>query len=127
GKRIDAEEPEHMVDAVEMKYFLDIADAGAPPVKVAGAQHGPAIVGNAPILAPFFREAIDLEGFFRRRASAPIQIEDVGVGPDIGAEASDAVGDVTHEIDLLQSAVGFERLPLGEGQPLNVEEKEHSF
>src|SRR5665213_1133054 len=109
-----------MVDPVKMKGFLDIADPRAPPVEITTPHFVPAIIWNAPILAPFFGEGIDLEDFLGRRAAAPSQIENGAVGPDIRAVTPDAKGNITHQINLLGSAVTLERLPLAEGHPLHV-------
>ena len=123
-ERVDAEEAEHVVNAIEVEDLLDVADARAPPVEVAPAQLIPAVIGDAPVLPPLLGEGIHLEHLLRRRAAAPVEVEDGAVGPDVGAEPPHPEGDVAHQIDLLRGAVGLERLPLAEGQPLDVHEEE---
>ena len=113
-----------MVNAVEVKDLLDVADPRAPPIVIAPAQFIPAIVRNAPVLAPFLGERVHLENLLGRGAAAPIKVEDVAVGPDIGAEPPHPEGDVAHEINLLRCAIGLERLPLAVGQPLHVHEEQ---
>ena len=115
--------PEHVVNAVEVEHLLDVADAGAPPVEVAPAQLVPAVIGDAPVLPPLLGEGIHLEHLLRRRAAAPVEVEDGAVGPDVRAAAAHPERDVAHQIDLLRRAVGLERLPLAEGEPLDVHEE----
>src|SRR6266478_2261932 len=119
-----------MVNAVEMENFFDVVNSSSPPIEVAPAQFIPAIVRDAPILSPFLGERVNLEDLLRWCSAAPIQIEDGAVGPDIGAEAAHAKGDVAHEIDALRGGVRLELLPLGEGEPLDVHEEKllaHEF
>src|SRR5439155_25000836 len=130
GERINPEEPKRMIDPIEMKYLPDIIDSDAPPVEIAAAQLVPAIDRHAPVLTPFFCKRIYPENFFRRRAAAPIQVEQRPVGPYIRAESPHAEWDVAHQINLLLGAVSFEPFPLAEGQPLDVHEKKllaHQF
>ena len=87
------------------------------------AQFIPTVVGDAPVLAPLLGERIHFENFLRRRATAPIQIEDGSIGPYIRAEPAYAERDVAHQINLFLGTVSFERLPLAKGQPLDVHEK----
>ena len=116
--------PEHVINAVEMEHLLDVPDPRAPPVEVAPAQFIPAIIGDAPVLPPFLREGIHLEHLLRRRAPAPIEVEDGPVRPNVRAEPPHPERDVAHQIDLLRRAVGLERLPLAKGQPLDIHEED---
>src|ERR1700722_16350788 len=55
-ERVNAEETEHMIDAVKMKIPAEDIPTRAPPIEVAPAQDIPAIFRDAPILAPLFGE-----------------------------------------------------------------------
>src|SRR5258706_9214026 len=101
-----------MIDAIKVKDFLDVANTSSPPIEIVGAQIVPSIVGHAPILPPFFGERIDFENLFGRRATAPVQIKYLRIGPNVAARPANSVGDIAHEIDLLRFGIGFEILPL---------------
>src|SRR5260370_36760553 len=64
-KRINPEEPQHVVNAVEMENFFDVMNSSSPPIEIAPAQFIPAIVRDAPILSPFLGEGVHLEDLLR--------------------------------------------------------------
>src|SRR4029434_9729152 len=112
GERVDAKEAERMINAVEVKHLPNVADAGAPPIEIPSAQFVPAVNRDAPILSPLFGKGIHFENFFRRRAPAPIEVEDGAIGPNVRAVPANAERNVAHEKDLLRRAISADRLPM---------------
>jgi len=69
---VDAEEPKDVVDAEQVEDLVDVANADAPPVVIAFAEHVPLVQRDSPVLSPLLGERIDLEHLLRWRSPVPI-------------------------------------------------------
>lgn len=90
----NAEETQHMVDAVGVEVLRHLAEALYPPLAAIGQHHVPVIGREAPVLA-IGRESV------RRGACLAVEVEILGLYPGLYTVAADANGDVTLEDNML--------------------------
>ena len=99
------EESEDVVDTEGVEVLAHLAEAGLPP-GVAGLGHPLPVVGReAPVLA------VRREGV-RRGAGLGVHVEEVGIGPGVGAEAAHAYRQVALKDDALVVGIGHGLLEL---------------
>lgn len=95
------EEPDDMIDAIDVEEPFGNFEPQFPPGKV-GLAHGvPIEERKSPILA----ELIVVVG---RRAGSDVEMEEVGIGPDVGAVGADKDRNVANEEDALFCGVGVD-------------------
>src|SRR5713101_9106200 len=82
-----------------------------PPLVSAGGQQVPAI-NRIPPKLPGGAEIIRWHAGDHGRAALIIEIEQIGMSPDVGAVVRNIDRDVTHETDAALLAIGLEILPL---------------
>ena len=99
--------------------------ASSPPGIVVLGHPFPIVEWEAPILSPFGGERVGLEGLFRRRAAGMLEIEDVGIAPDIRAVPADPDRDVTHQCHAFLLCMAADGQPLRVGDPLNIGVEAH--
>ena len=90
----DAEEAQHVVDAVSVEILRHLAETFYPPLAAIGEHHVPVIGWEAPVLT-IGREGIG------RSTSLAVEVEVLGLYPSLDAVAADADGDVALEDDML--------------------------
>ena len=78
GNRPNTEEPEHVVNAVRVIELACLRQTAAPPAKVIGFKHVPAVSREAPVLATVAEHV-------RRSARAVSKREVLAVKPHVGA------------------------------------------
>ena len=87
-----------MIEANGVVEGQAAADAGDPPVEAALAQHAPLVERVAPALAGR-GEVVGRDAGDADRAALLVKLEDLGVGPDVGAVVVDEDGDVAEDAD----------------------------
>ena len=98
----DAEEAEHVVDAVNVEIFGHLAETGLPPCEAVAVHLLPVVGGEAPVLS-HHREVI------RGSACLAVEIEQTRREPCINAGAGNADGDVA--LDWPRHGRGRSRAP----------------
>ena len=95
------------------------AEPRNPPAEVRVTQYVPAIKRIAPPL-PGGAEVIGRNSGDDRRLAAFVELEDLAIGPDVGAVAGNVDGDVAHDADAARVGGLAHRRPLREEEPLHV-------
>ena len=97
-------EAAEVIEADDVVEGERAADAGDPPVEAALAQQAPLVERVAPALAGdgevVGRDAGDADG-----VALLVELEELGVGPDVGAVVVDEDGDVAEDADVFGGAV----------------------
>ena len=100
GNLPDAEEAQHVVDAVGIEILGHLTESAHPPLTAVGEHHIPVISGESPVLA-IGRESIG------RSSCLSVQIEVLRLYPGLYAVAADADGDVALQDDALLAGIGM--------------------
>ncbi len=94
----DAEESEHVVDAVGVEILRHLAEAAHPPLTAVLHHLVPVVGGEAPVLS-VFAEGIG------RSACLPVEVEVARLSHHVGSVAVDADGNVALQDDALLACV----------------------
>src|SRR5439155_17938010 len=119
-KCVDPIKSEHVVDAENVEDSFHTAHPLPPPGEILRAHRRPVINRNAPVLSPLDRELVIFEIRFRRRASRPIEMENLPLRENIRAVITDTEGNVAHESDAMFPGKFPQLTPLLVRDPLHV-------
>src|SRR6267378_5229435 len=122
-KCVDTVKAEDVVDAKNVEDPFDPPNSLPPPIKIVCSHRLPAIKGNTPILSPLLRELVVFEIQLRRRATRPVERENVAMGKHVGAVIANAKRDVAHQSNAEFLRKFTELAPLLMRDPLDVAEK----
>ena len=113
-----------MVDADHVIQLARAVDAADPPAEAVRLHHVPAIQRRAPELAVLAeivgRDAADGGG-----DALVVHLEELGLGPHVGAVQGDVDGQVTDDLDVQAVEIRPQGRPLAEEQELDIDEQLH--
>ena len=120
GEAVDAVKAKHMVDAEDVEHLRELLHPTLPPTEAIRLHHIPAIQRDAPVLAPTLHEVVVFKIRLRRRTTAPLEVELLGLKEHIRATPGDAKRHIAHEFHPLVRCIGPHCAPLAEAQPLHI-------
>ena len=108
-----------MVDTGNVVHLVAVPQPGQPPVIAGLAVVLPAVQGIAPQLA-VGREPVGRTARHRHRDIILVQLEQLGVGPGVGAVHGHINGNIADDFDPVLIGIGLQRPPLLEELELEI-------